>query len=155
MNSLVRWNPLREMAAMQNMMDRFFDEWRPGTLLDDVQRVGFNRLAVDMDEDDKQYTITTELPGVKSENINVRYEGDMLLIDAEIPETVTEHKGNGNGEKRTLVKERRYGRFSRRIQLPSHVNFDKVEATFENGVLTLVVPKAAETQPRAIKVKAK
>lgn len=143
---LVRWDPIRDITTMQNLMDRFFEDWKPF-----FEGDGWTRdrsLALDVYEDDTQYTVTTELPGVKPENINVRQEGEYLLIEAEIPEETTEHQS-----KRALIRERRYGRFSRRLHLPQTVDMDKVEAVFENGVLTLKLPKTAQAQPRSIQIK--
>jgi HSP20 family protein len=149
-NGMTRWNPFRELAAMQNAMDRLFEDWRP--YLDEGRGVvqSGNLLAIDAHEDDKQYVISTELPGVKSENINVRQEGDYLLIDAEIPETTVEREGQ-----RSLIKERRYGRFTRRLRLPQNIDFSKAEATYEDGVLTLTLPKAEAQQPKTLPVRAK
>ena len=144
-NTMTRWNPFRELAAMQSAMDRLFDDWRPYA---EEGRVVGNLLAIDAHETEKNYVITTELPGVKSENINVRQEGDYLLIDAEIPETTTEREGQ-----RALIKERRYGRFTRRLRLPQNIDFSKAEANYEDGVLTLTLPKAEQAQPKVIQVK--
>lgn len=146
-NNITRWNPFREMAAMQNMMDRFFEDWRP--FMEEGRQTG-NLLAIDVHEDENQYTVSTELPGVKPENINVRQEGEYLLIDAEILEHTTEHEG-----KRSLVKERRYGRFTRRLRLPQNIDFQNADANYEDGVLTLTLPKSAEAQPRTITVKSR
>lgn len=148
-NGMTRWNPFRELAAMQNAMDRLFEDWRPYIEEGRGGVVG-NLLAIDAHEDEKQYTITTELPGVKSENINIRQEGDYLLIDAEIPETTSERQGQ-----RSLIKERRYGRFMRRLRLPQNIDFSKAEANYEDGVLTLTLPKVEQQQPKTLQVKAK
>ncbi len=67
-----------------------------------------------------------------------------------MPETTTERENQ-----RTLIKERRYGRFSRRLRLPQNVDFAKAEANYEDGVLTLNLPKAAAEQPKTIQVKSK
>jgi HSP20 family protein len=132
------------------MMDRWFDDWRP---FDDIARWGGanfgSMLALDVHEDEKAYTVSTELPGVKPENIQVRQEGDYLVIEAEIPEQTTERK-----EAKTLVKERRYGSFSRRLHLPSQIDFNAAEANYNDGVLTLTLPKAPDAQPKLIPVKA-
>jgi HSP20 family protein len=145
-DNIVRWNPFREMAAMREAMDRIFEEtWRP--FFEEVSQGAF-RLAVDVHEDNNAYTVVTSLPGVAPENINVRLEGDVLMIDGEIPERVVEKEGT-----QTLLRERQYGRFSRRIRLPQPVDSSKVEAQYENGVLTLTLPKAAEAQPKVIPVK--
>lgn len=145
-NSLTRWNPMRELANVQSMMDRLFEDWRPFN--EDFGRATGNLLAMDVDEDDQQYTVTTELPGVQSENIKVRQDGDYLLIEGDIPDQTVEREG-----KRSLIKERRYGRFSRRVRLPQNVDFDKADATYDNGVLTLTLPKAKEVITRSIPVK--
>lgn len=145
-NSLTRWNPMRELANVQSMMDRLFEDWRPYS--EELGRATGNLLAMDVDEDDQQYTVTTELPGVQSENIKVRQDGDYLLIEGEIPEQTVEREG-----KRSLIKERHYGRFSRRVRLPQNVDFEKAEATYDNGVLTLTLPKAKEVITRSIPVK--
>jgi HSP20 family protein len=155
-NQITRINPFREMANMQNAFDRFFEDWRPFS--NDMRSFfneGFggsagNMLAIDAHEDDKQYTITTELPGVQSENINVRQDGDYLLIEATIPDQTTEQQDEN---KRWLVRERRSGHFSRRIRLPQNVNFDNASADYHDGVLTLTLPKAENAQPRQIPVK--
>ncbi|MGQ9887968.1 MAG: Hsp20/alpha crystallin family protein [Aggregatilineales bacterium] len=146
MTGIVRWNPFREMAAMQNMMDRIFEEtWRP--FFEEGSTV-LNTLALDLHEEDTQYIVTTELPGVKAENIHVKLDGDYLMIEGEIPEQVVEKEG-----RRSLIKERRYGRFSRRMRLPQSVDSDKVSATYENGVLTLTLPKSEAVQPKQIPVR--
>ena len=144
MNKITRWNPFREMMTMQGALDRLFDEtWSPfeGHLSD----MG---LAIDVDENDQHYIVKTDLPGVQAENIHVHMDGDFLSIEAEIPEQVEEKK-----EGRTLMKERRYGKFSRRIHIPQPIKADDVEANFENGVLTLTLPKSPEVQPRQITIK--
>ena len=145
---IVRWNPVRELASMQSALDRMFDDtWQPfnGNNGD----VNYS-LPLDLIEDDKNYTITTELPGVDMENIDIRLENEYLSIEAEIPEQVIEHK-----DARTLVKERRYGKFSRRVHLAQPIDGDNVDATFDNGILTLSLPKIPEVQPRTISIKSK
>ena len=144
---ITRWNPFREMVSMQNQFDRFFDDWRP-FFNDENLRGRTNFLAIDAHEDDTQYSVTTELPGVNPENINVRQDGDYLLIEATIPEETTE-----SNNKRWLVRERRSGHFSRRIRLPQNVDFSKVEANYTDGVLMLSLPKSEKTQPRQIPIK--
>jgi HSP20 family protein len=147
MANLTRWNPLREMAAMQNAMDRFFDEnWRP---FFEEGHMGMHPLALDMHENDTNYVVTTEMPGVQPDNIQVRVENDILTIEGEIPEQVSEQK---EGD-RVIMKERRYGKFSRRIRLPQMVDADKVEASYQDGVLKLTLPKSESAQPKRIQVK--
>ncbi len=150
MANITRWGPIREMAAMQNMMDRIVDETlRSARASGTFENSEFgSALALDVHEDETHYTVTTSLPGVKSEHIQVNLHDDDLTIEAEMPETKT---GSRNG--RMLVQERAYGKYSRRIRLPQPVNAEKVEANYEDGVLTLTLPKAEHALPRSIPVK--
>ena len=137
--SVVRWNPVREMLAMQTALDRMFEDTRRG---------GFegNALALDVHEDDKNYHVVTSLPGVKPDNINVSLHEGVLTITGEIPEETRENT-------QTLMRERTYGKFTRSIRLPVAVDSNKVEAAFDNGVLTLTLPKTEEAQPKQIPVR--
>jgi HSP20 family protein len=152
-NEMTRWNPFREMANMQSTFDRFFEDWQPfSNNWRQLAGEGMNSnlLAIDAHEDDKQYTVITELPGVKPENINVRQDGDYLLIEANFQE---ENNQQDEQNKRWLVRERRSGNFSRRIRLPQNVDFAKADANYHDGVLTLTLPKMEAAQPRQIQVK--
>src|SRR6185295_1261015 len=134
------WNPIREMLAMQTALDRMFDDTRRG---------GFDSgsaLALDVHEDDQNYHVVTSLPGVKPDNINVSLHDGVLTITGEIPEETRENT-------QTLMRERSYGKFSRSIRLPMAVDSNKVEASFDNGVLTLTLPKTEEAQPKQIPVR--
>ena len=138
--AIVRWNPVREMLAMQTALDRMFEDTRRG---------GFdngNALALDVHEDDGHYTVVTSLPGVQPENINVSLHDGVLTITGEIPEQTRENT-------QTLMRERSYGKFTRSIRLPMAVDSNKVEAAFDNGVLTLTLPKTEEAQPKQIPVR--
>jgi HSP20 family protein len=102
-----------------------------------------------MYETDDDVVVKTAVPGIKSEEIDVSITGDVLTIKGET-------KAEEKVEKANYVRqERRYGAFSRSLSLPSTVVADKATAEFENGVLTLTLPKAEEVKPKTIPVKAK
>jgi len=143
MSAIVRWNPIREIAAMQNLMDRLMDSM----VSDDVVTAG-RPLALDVTETKEAYTVKTALPGVDAEHIRVSLEDDVLMIEAEMPQHTTEHEDN-----KVLIREMSYGKFSRRVRLPQAVNSEGVEAEYKDGILTLTLPKTPETQPRAIPVR--
>lgn len=144
MATVVRWNPMREFNAMQEMMDRIFEENRM------VMRNGTNTraLALDVHETDSTYTVMTVLPGLNPDDITVNLHENVLTIGAEIA------KPEIDENTRVLLRERHYGNFSRSVTLPQDVDADNVEAAYENGVLTLSLPKVPQAQPRQIPVKA-
>jgi HSP20 family protein len=123
--------------------------WRPLSENGELT-IGSNRLALDIHEDNDNYTVVTEFPGVKADDIHVKVEGDMLHIEGEIPEQTVEKE-----DSKVVVQERRYGRYSRSVRLPKPVDTDKVDANYKDGVLTLTLPIKEEVKPRAIPVKVK
>jgi HSP20 family protein len=141
MTTIIRWNPLRDFATVQGMLDRAYETtWRLGTLNSGV-------MHLDIHESDTAYTVYADLPGLTAEQINVRYHDGVLRISAEVAQPST---ADGT---RVLMQERPFGKVSRSIQLPQTVDTDHVEATYENGVLKLTLPKTPEAQPKQITVK--
>ena len=138
MLTLTRWNPSREARSLHEAIDRV-NGWSEQ---DSGPRAA--RLPIDAYSTDDEIVVTASLPGVKPEDVSITVEGDSLTIKGEIPapvENVT-----------ALLGERYHGPFSRKLQLNVPVDVDRIEATFEAGVLTLVVPKAEESKPKQIKV---
>lgn len=146
MATMVRWNPVREIAAMQEAMDRIFDENRR-VARNNGNGVNTRSLALDVHENENTYTVLTVLPGINPENIDVRLHDNVLTISAEVA------KPEIDENTRVLLNERMYGKFSRSITLPNEVDGDNVEAAYDNGVLTLTLPKVEEAQPRQIPVR--
>lgn len=135
---MVRWNPVREMMAMQNVMDRMFDEaWSRNA----------NTLALDVHESNEAYTVVANLPGLNPDSIEVSLHEGTLTISGGA-EKVEPAEGT-----RVLLNERVVGHFTRSIKLPQHIDNENVEANYENGVLTLTLPKRPEAQPRQIPVR--
>ncbi len=128
-------------------MDRLFDDSfvRPG--FGWIAPRGAAELAIDVYETKDDVLVKAALPGVKPEQVHVTITGDTLSIRGETSEE------NEVKEENYIRKERRLGSFYRSVVLPSGIKADKADATFENGVLTLKIPKAEETKPKTIKVK--
>ncbi len=144
--TLVRWTPTGVPAHRSRSFwnDPFID------LFDN--RAWDNRdsgLRVDLAERDDRYVISAELPGVKSEDLNVTVENDVLTISAEKHD---EFEGKEDGVYR---RERSFGRLSRSFKLGDQVNAGKIDAEYKDGVLTLNLPKAEKAKPREVKVKVK
>lgn len=150
------WQPFQ---ALRHEIDQIFDDFgngfwnRPFRSLARLERnvnKSFSAPAVDVAESDKAYEITAELPGLEEKNIDIKLVNGGLTIRGEKKEETEEKK------KDHYVSERRYGSFERYFTLPDGVNADKIEATFKNGVLKVVLPKTEEAQKPAktISVKA-
>lgn len=132
---------------MRNEMDMFFRErnspldWNPPLL----------RAAeppVNVWATDKDVRVTAEVPGIDPEKIDVSISGDTLTIAGEREEV-------NRGKKASVIREERFeGRFRKTLQLPFHVDTEKVEARYHNGILELTVPRTAEDQPKRIAVRA-
>ena len=148
MADLIRWEPFREMTTLGDAMDRLFEDSfvRPSRLWTDGSR---GDLPIDMYQTANDVVVKASLPGFKPEEVDISIAGDTLTIKGE-------HKEEKEvKEEDYLYKERRYGSFTRSLPIPVQVKSDKAEAVFENGVLTLTLPKAEEIKPKQIKVKAK
>ena len=94
------------------------------------------------------FTVKASLPGISPDDLNVTLEDNVLTIQGEVKEDETIEESNYH------IRERRTGSFSRSVRFPVPVESDKVEAEFENGVLTLSIPKAEAVKPKRIAVKA-
>ena len=146
MASIVRWDPFREMMSLRDVMDRLVDDAfvRPTSGLGTLHSP-----AVDMIENEDEVVVKASLPGVRSDDINISVTGDALTIRGEMKSEREEEKDN------YIFRERRSGSFSRSLALPTSVVADQAKAEFENGILTLSLPKAEEVKPKTITVKAK
>lgn len=147
--TITRWNPWREMMTLRDAMDQLFEEsfvrpargWGKGS-----QEQPF-RLPLDVYTTPEEIVIVVSLPGLTSDEVDIVIRGDTLTIRGELRpplENVT-----------YLFQERPYGTFSRTLTLNVAVEAEKAKAVFENGTLTLTLPKAEETKPKIIKVKSK
>jgi HSP20 family protein len=149
MSNLIRWQPMREMVTLRDAMDRLFDEafTRPWGLTDGG-RYGVAP-SVDMFETENDVVIKAALPGMKAEEVEINVTGEMLTLKGETQET-SEAK-----DQAYHIREQRWGSFERSVALPTTVVSDKAKADFEDGILTITLPKAEEVKPKTIVVKAK
>ena len=102
---------------------------------------------VDVHQTDDTVAVTVSLPGVKPDDVSITLTGRTLVISGELKETEEVDGGQ------YVYRERRAGTFNRRIQLPVRVVGEQAEATFDNGLLRLSIPKAEESKPRQIEIK--
>jgi HSP20 family protein len=146
-DGLVRWEPLRDLMTLREAMDHLFAESfvRPGTAFPTFAEGP----AVDMYQTADHVVVKAAIPGIKPEDIDISVTGDILTIKGELKEEERIEEAN------YVRHERRYGEFRRDLSLPTQVSADKAKAEFENGVLTLRLPKAEEVKPKSIKVRSK
>jgi HSP20 family protein len=146
-----RWDPwgdiisLRE--AMSNLLEESFVRPRPGG----SSSVGSLGLAVDLLETTSAFVLTASVPGVKPSDVEITVLGDTLTINGQRDEP-RQSGGEPEGS-RWLIRERHFGTFDRSVKLPAAVKSDEATADFEDGVLTVVLPKADEAKPRTIAVR--
>jgi HSP20 family protein len=149
MADIVRWEPGRDLTSLRSVMDRLFDESfiRPGFVGGGL--LASDMLPVDVIDSDDTVVVQAAVPGVKPEEIEVTLTGDLLTIKGEFKSETREENAN------YLRQERRMGSFCRQIGLPAGIDADKVNASFENGVLTLEMPKQESARVKTVKVTAK
>ena len=145
---LMPWRPFGELGSIRSEMDRlwnkflgetpfarsFTEEWSP---------------SVDISETKDKLVIKAELPGLDTKDVNVSISGDLLTIKGE------KKKEEEEKDEHHHYMERYYGSFQRSFQLPVNVKTDKIEATFDKGVLKVTLPKTEEAQKKEIEIKVK
>lgn len=155
--SLIRWSPKRELAAwpselsnVQREINRLFDNFFHGDVqADDSFFSSVWTPAVDIAEQDDQYVVKVELPGVNKDDVKITLESNILTIRGEKKQEKEIKEDNYHR------MERSYGSFQRSFTLPATVKSDKIDAGFKDGILTISLPKAEEAKPKQIEVKVK
>jgi HSP20 family protein len=149
--ALVRYSPSRAFASwpdldlFSNRMSRVF-----GDVWDTPEPTGNWIPAVNVEEAANELVLTAELPGMAEDDITVDIENNILTIHGEKRET----REKADEERKFHVWERRYGSFHRAFTLPKSVEPDEIRANFDNGVLTVRLPKAPQAKSRTIEVAA-
>ena len=136
----------RPMTTFRDEMDRLFGRLWTGVPLDEAE-AGAWAPAVNVSETADEIRVEAELPGMDAKDVDVNVHGDLLTITGE--RTFTDEQKDRNFHR----VERRYGRFTRTMQLPADVDAEKVAASYERGVLTIALPKSAQSKPKRIEIK--
>ncbi len=147
--SLLRRRSEGDVVSLRDAMNRLLEEsWvRPFGLSEGLTA---QLPAVDMIDKEGEVLVKATVPGMKAEDIEISTVGNTLTIKGE----VKEEKEEGE-EGKYIYRERRYGTFSRSFTLPDEIKTDEAEAEFEDGVLTLTLPKAESAKRKSITIKSK
>ena len=152
MSNLIRWEPAREMMTLREAMDHLFDDafTRPLSIRD-----GWSVPAIDMYQTDDEIVVKASLPGVKADEVQINISGEVLTLKGETKHEEEKTSSPQGKDKAWHIREQRWGAFERSVVLPTDVVADKAKADFENGILTITLPKAEEVKPKVISIKAK
>ncbi len=131
----------------QRLFEEFFEDLEGETGLTQMRRTGRFIPAVDVTEDENSVVLTAEVPGMEKEDLEVSIDNGVLTLRGEKKEEdVAEEAGYHRVE-------RRFGQFERRLRLPDYVDTEKVDASYENGVLKLTLSKTETARARSIEIK--
>jgi len=148
------YNPATCFTGLREEMDRLFDVAFP--TLSSLQREGgflgegLGDFPIDLYQEKNAYVVRAELPGFRKEDLNVEVADGILTVTGH---QKTEKKSDEKGKDSSVATQER--RVSRSISLPEHIDNDKIGATYENGVLTVTLPKREEVKPKSIAIDVK
>jgi HSP20 family protein len=152
MATMMRWDPFQDLRSAQDEMAQMSPTLAHALGLHARQQGNDRAMttawapALDISERKDAYLVTVELPGLKPEDLDITMEDGLLTIQGERQLT------SESSEQQYHRVERRYGAFRRSITLPAHVMAEQIQASFEDGVLQILVPKAEEAKPKRIQV---
>lgn len=144
---LIRWAPHRNSWRMNNRMNRIFDDFFTPALVADTELAVRNwNPTADVYEEDTQYVIKAELPGIDKKDIHIDFENNTLILKGERTEDKEVKEEN------YYRKEMAYGKFQRSFALPEGVEADNIKADYKDGVLKITIPKPETKKPKTITV---
>jgi HSP20 family protein len=153
MTTMMRWDPFQDLRSAQDEMTQMSPMLAHALGLHARQQGNDRAMttawtpALDISERKDAYLVTVELPGLKPEDLDITMEDGLLTIQGERKFT------QESSEQQFHRVERRYGAFRRAITLPAHVTAEGIQASFEDGVLQILVPKAEEAKPKRVQVR--
>lgn len=144
--SLIKWNPEHDFAGVQRRINRIFDDFFGGGYDTDRYVTGWSPL-VDIKEENNAFVLHAEIPGVRKDGITLTVNNNTLTIRGE-------KKQESESKNANFYRiERSFGAFERSFTLPQSIASEKIEAAFENGVLTITLPKSEAAKPKEIPVR--
>jgi HSP20 family protein len=144
MNGLLSLIPGRSFTPSRDLFDRFFDDWNFPSLLSEKDEW---IPAFDIAENDKEYIVSAELPGIDIKDVEISISDGILTVKGE-----KKHEKEDKGENYHRI-ERLYGSFHRSFRIPGKVESDKVDASYRDGILKVLLPKAEGNETKKIEIK--
>lgn len=146
MSSLIRWKPLRSTQRLGPVTDieDLFQSLVPRTSLRDLEPAP--EIRINVNEDEQAYVVSAEIPGVRREDIEVSVAGGQVTIQAEVKREESRESG------KEIHRERYLGKSYRALTLPLEIESDKSQARYDNGVLTLTLPKKSDGQSTRVSI---
>ena len=146
--AIVRWDPFRDVATLQDRINRIFNEsFGRSRDLDDEVSLSDWRPPVDIFEADDGIVLKVELPGISKDDVSVEIKDNVLMLKGERlldPQIKDEHY---------YRKERAFGKFQRSFSLQQSIKPNLIKATFKDGILTIEIPRPEEEKPKQVTVK--
>ena len=145
--AIIRWDPFRDVVTLRERMNRMFEDVFSGRAEEGKELTTSTWApSVDIFETERELVLTAEIPGIDEKDVEIKIEDNTLSL-----------KGERKFEKETKEEnyhriERSYGSFYRAFTLPNSIDPDRIQATHENGVLKITMPKRDELQPRKVKI---
>ena len=148
--ALIRWEPARELNTIQNEMNRLFNTFFETAPAQGNDSAAGRRWipAMDLAENEHDFVLRVDLPGLSEDDVNIELEDNVLTISGQ---RKAEHEERKEGYYRV---ERTFGRFSRSLTLPEGIDPEKVDAHFDRGVLEVTIPKPEQRKPRKVTISA-
>lgn len=150
MSNLSRWEPTSDFMTLRDAMDRLFDDafTRPFSLTRNGGST-WPAFPIDMYQTNDDVVVQAVVPGFRPGEVYIQVTGNLLTIRGQLKQE------EDKKERAWHLREHRFGSFERSVGLPVPVVPDRANAEFENGILTITLPKAEEVKPKAITIKAK
>ena len=145
----VKWEPTLGLTRVNDVFDRMLEDFFSADTRFFGEPVTSLMPLMNIEETKDAYKISVELPGMEKDDIDIEVKDNVLTISGEKKEERESEEGT------FYRRERRFGKFSRSINLPNDINIDDISAEYKNGVLMLTLPKTEEAKPKKITVKNK
>ena len=141
--AIIRWRPIRSLTPrINNVFDELFSDSLFSTFFSDTAVAP----KVDLTENDKELSISVELPGINKKDIEINYKDGYVTVSGEKKDK------NEEKDKDYYKTERRYGKFCRSFSIPEYVDTDKILAKYSNGILKIKLPKNEKAIPKEIPI---